>query len=144
MAERKKFGFRKFSKDEADYADGSKLFEDKAQDYFENEEKTEELVADAATKADENKNALGEAWDKIQLFFELVNAWRKKEYRDISKRSIFMVIATIIYFVSPIDLVPDFILALGLFDDAAVIAFTFKQLGDELEKFREWKEQKEE
>ncbi|WP_047982616.1 YkvA family protein [Ornithinibacillus contaminans] len=144
MAEKKKFSFRKFSKKEADYAEGSKLFEEKAQDYFENEEKTTELVEEAATKADANKHALGEAWDKIQLFFELVNAWRKKEYRDISKRSIIMVIATIIYFVSPIDLIPEFIVGLGLFDDAAVIAFTFKQLGDELEKFREWKVSEEE
>ncbi|MEH7356902.1 DUF1232 domain-containing protein, partial [Neobacillus drentensis] len=63
----------------------------------------------------------------------------KGEYREIPKGSIIMIIATIIYFVSPVDFIPDFIVGLGLFDDAAVIGFAIKQISSDLEKFKDWK-----
>jgi uncharacterized membrane protein YkvA (DUF1232 family) len=83
---------------------------------------------------------LHEVWDRLHLLFDLVTAWRKGEYRKIPKGSIVMVIATIIYFVSPIDLVPDFLVGLGILDDAAVIGFTLKQISSDLEKFKLWKD----
>jgi uncharacterized membrane protein YkvA (DUF1232 family) len=51
-----------------------------------------------------------------------------------------MIVATVIYFVSPIDLVPDFIIGLGIFDDVALIGFTAKQISTELERFKTWKD----
>ncbi|MDP4163640.1 MAG: DUF1232 domain-containing protein, partial [Bacillota bacterium] len=50
------------------------------------------------------------------------------------------VIGSVIYFVSPIDLVPDFIAGLGFLDDAAVIGFTLKKISGDLERYKEWKE----
>ncbi|MCQ6279873.1 DUF1232 domain-containing protein [Bacillus sp. EB600] len=43
------------------------------------------------------------------------------------------------YFVSPFDIVPDFILGIGLFDDAAVIGFAIKRVSVEVEEFKMWK-----
>ncbi|MEN2767375.1 YkvA family protein [Ornithinibacillus xuwenensis] len=140
MADKNRFRFWKKKQSEADYQEGAKLYEAKANEYYADNEKTEKLVRDAKAKSEKNKSALGDAWEKIQLLFELVGSWRKGEYRAIPKKSIIMIIATIIYFVSPVDLLPDFIVGLGLFDDAAVISFTFKQIANDLEKYRAWRD----
>jgi uncharacterized membrane protein YkvA (DUF1232 family) len=44
----------------------------------------------------------------------------------------------IIYFVSPIDLIPDFIPVAGYVNDAAVIAFVVRQVKIDLDKFTAW------
>lgn len=120
--------------------EGYKKFEKKAKEYVKRPEKTDVLIKDATKKADEKKGSLTEIWDNLQLLFELVSAWRKGEYRKIPTASIVTIIASIIYFVSPIDLMPDFLVGLGIVDDAAVIGFVLKQITADLEKFKIWKE----
>lgn len=120
--------------------EGYKKFESKAKEYMNKPEKTDVLLKDAGKKADQHKGALAEIWDNLQLLFDLVGAWRRGEYRQIPTRSILTIIASIIYFVSPIDLVPDFLIGLGIVDDAAVIGFVLKQISVDLESFRIWKE----
>lgn len=128
--------------DTKEYEQGYKKYESKAKEYMDDKEKAEGLLKDAITKADVKKGKLGEAWEKLQLLFEVFRAWIKGEYKEIPKGSIIMIIATIIYFVSPVDLVPDFIVGLGLIDDAAVIGFAIKQISKDLEKFKVWKNSK--
>ena len=120
--------------------EGYKKFEKKAKEYVKRPEKTDVLIKDATKKADDKKGSLTEIWDNLQLLFELVSAWRKGEYRKIPTASIVTILASIIYFVSPIDLMPDFLIGLGIVDDAAVIGFVLKQITADLEKFKIWKE----
>lgn len=122
------------------FEEGYKRFESKAKEYIKRPEKTDVLLKDAGKKADENKGVLAESWDNLQLLFELVGAWRRGEYRIIPTGSIVTIIAAIIYFVSPIDFIPDFLIGLGIVDDAAVIGFVLKQITNDLEKFSLWKE----
>lgn len=120
--------------------EGYKKFEKKAKEYVKRPEKTDVLLKDATKKADDKKGSLTEIWDNLQLLLELVSAWRNGEYRKIPTGSIVTIIASIIYFVSPIDLMPDFLIGLGIVDDAAVIGFVLKQITTDLEKFKIWKE----
>jgi uncharacterized membrane protein YkvA (DUF1232 family) len=117
-----------------------KKFDLKAKEYLDDPKKTDGLLMKAISKANDKKNTLSQVWEKLQLLFELVKAYSKGEYRKISTSSLLTVIGAIIYFVSPIDFVPDFIAGLGIIDDAAVIAFTFKQISTDLEKFKQWKD----
>lgn len=57
-----------------------------------------------------------------------------------NKFIIIVVLAGIIYFVSPIDIVPDFLVGLGFLDDAAILSFVIKQISDELYKYKGWKD----
>jgi uncharacterized membrane protein YkvA (DUF1232 family) len=120
--------------------EGYKKFESKAKEYIKKPEKTDILMKDASKKADDHKGSLAGIWDNLQLLFDLIGAWRRGEYRKIPTRSIVTIIASIIYFVSPIDLIPDFLIGLGIVDDAAVIGFVLKQITTDLERFRDWKE----
>jgi uncharacterized membrane protein YkvA (DUF1232 family) len=120
--------------------EGYKRFESKAKEYIKKPEQTDILLKDASKKADDHKGSLAGIWDNLQLLFDLIGAWRRGDYRKIPTRSIVTIIASIIYFVSPIDLIPDFIIGLGIVDDAAVIGFVLKQITADLDRFRDWKE----
>ncbi|MED4205466.1 YkvA family protein [Neobacillus mesonae] len=122
-----------------DYENGYKKYESKAKEYMHDKEKAENLLYKAINKANDRKGRLTEVWEKLQLLFEAFKAWIKGDYRELPTKSIITIIATIIYFVSPVDLIPDFIVGLGLFDDAAVIGFAIKQVVGDLEKFKDWK-----
>ncbi|MGG3563449.1 YkvA family protein [Neobacillus rhizosphaerae] len=115
------------------------VYNKEAQNYIDNPKKTLGLLNKAIQMANERKDSLGEARDKLQLFFDLIKAYSKGEYKDVSKGTIVSVIGAILYFVSPLDFVPDFIIGLGIIDDAAVIGFTLKKISKELEGFRKWK-----
>jgi uncharacterized membrane protein YkvA (DUF1232 family) len=123
-----------------EFEDGHQHFESTAKDYYEQPEKTEKLISKASKKAKGKKKALVEVWDRLHLLFDMVTAWRKGEYREIPKGSIIMILATIIYFVSPIDTVPDFLIGIGILDDAAVIGFTLRQIASDLDKYKIWQE----
>ncbi|WP_455675099.1 YkvA family protein [Pradoshia sp.] len=112
----------------------------KARSYLGNTEKSNELLDNADKKSAKNRRSLDDVWEPLQLLFGMFRSYAKKEYTEIPTRSILAIIAAILYFVTPIDVIPDFILGLGFADDAAVIAFTVKQIQDDLEKYKLWSE----
>ncbi|MBQ1663190.1 MAG: DUF1232 domain-containing protein, partial [Clostridia bacterium] len=62
-----------------------------------------------------------------------------KEYRDISKRSVAIVLFGALYTISPLDLIPDSFGLIGLVDDAAVLKMVNKLLDGEIDKYKEWR-----
>lgn len=117
---------------------GFKDAKEKAQKYIENKEKTQNLVDRAMQKANKNKGTLNKIWTELQALFRLVGAWVKGKYKDISWKSILICIAAIVYFVNPLDVLPDFIPFLGFLDDATVVGFVISSLKSEIEKFIAW------
>lgn len=117
----------------------SKKHREDAKGYMNNPKKTEGLLKKAILKARDNKGALGESWEKLQLFFDLVQAYSKGEYRNVAPATILTIIGAILYFISPLDVVPDFLVGLGILDDAAVISFTLKKLSVEINDYKKWK-----
>ena len=124
---------------ESDIDSVVKTHQDRAKGYFNNSKKTEGLLKRAIKKARNNKGTLGDAREKLQLFVDLVQAYSKGEYRNVAPSTILTIIGAIIYFVSPLDVVPDFLVGLGIVDDAAVISFTLKKLSVEINEFKKWK-----
>jgi uncharacterized membrane protein YkvA (DUF1232 family) len=116
-------------------------FSRKANEYAKDKKKTEKLLKDAIKKA-KKSGPLEEIWDKLQLLFGVVRDWIKGDYTKIPIGSIVMIVIALLYFVSPIDIVPDFLPG-GLVDDALVLGFVFKQINSDLESYREWLEERE-
>ena len=65
---------------------------------------------------------------------------RRGEYRAISPKALISIVAGLMYFLSPVDAIPDFIPMFGMFDDIAVLAWIMKTLDGELNAFRAWRE----
>lgn len=98
-----------------------------------------DLVANAQSKAGQNRGGkLAGVFDSISASFRLLKAYAAGEYRQISLESMALLVASIIYFVMPFDAVPDFIVALGLLDDAALLAWTFRSIAGDIEAFIGW------
>ena len=74
----------------------------------------------------------------MQTAVRLAGAWGRREYPGLSRGTIVLIVGGLLYFVSPIDAIVDVIPVLGLVDDAAVLAWVFRQVRWELEAFREW------
>lgn len=118
----------------------TKLEQD-AEVILQDEKRTDDLIQKTVKKITGNKEMMSDIKDKIQLLVEVIKAYRNGSYKIIPKRSILMIIATFIYFVNPFDLLPDFIFGLGFIDDVTVIGLTFKQIDNDLEKFKEWQKE---
>ncbi len=79
-------------------------------------------------------------WSDLPLLARLLKAWKRGSYRGLSVRTIVSLAAALLYIVSPIDLLPDFIPGIGLIDDAAVLALLLHSLAQDLAAFRVWEQ----
>jgi len=98
-----------------------------------------DIISKGIDKAKINKKAIQSVWDDLHLLIELVRAWVKGEYKHPSWTFIVSVVAAIIYFLNPFDIIPDVIFGIGYMDDIAVIRFVINAFAKEINKFREWK-----
>ncbi|GAA4352286.1 hypothetical protein GCM10023185_11790 [Hymenobacter saemangeumensis] len=118
-----------------------KKFLGKAEGYIRQPTRMKQLLTDAYHKASE-KNEVGtlahEAWETLQTLFRLIKASMSGEYTGVPGTTVAAAVAVLIYFLSPIDLIPDFIPVLGLLDDVALVAWFSTTLKSELDKFHEW------
>ena len=71
-------------------------------------------------------------------FIRLVRAYINGSYRQIPSRSLILGLATLLYLVMPIDIIPDFLPLIGLSDDLSVIAWFVTTFQSELTRFRNW------
>lgn len=83
----------------------------------------------------------GEKLADVPIMVSLVRSYVKKEYTDIPIGTIIAIISALIYFLSPIDLVPDSIPVLGYFDDAAVVAACWKLVDSDVTEYIKWREE---
>lgn len=84
-------------------------------------------------------NILSKYLDEVKMFFSLIKDYWNKDYREIPFYSIAAIVAALLYVLSPIDLIPDFIPVLGLVDDAAVVAICLKLVSLDVENYKKWK-----
>ncbi len=72
---------------------------------------------------------------------DLLTAYVDGKYRYVPKRMLVAMVAGILYVVSPINLIPDWIPVLGMLDDIAVFAMIMDMgVSAELKKFRTWQQ----
>lgn len=115
-------------------------FEKKAEKIITNADKTSKLINDAMEKVNKiSKGPVEEIWDNLLVFFDLMSDWLKGNYRNIPIGSIIMIVASIIYFLTPFDIIPDFIVGLGYIDDMSIISYTFRQIQTDIDKYQVWR-----
>jgi len=79
-----------------------------------------------------------EAKQTIVLLSGLVRDFVHGRYRDIAPDTIIAALAALLYFLLPLDAIPDFILALGMIDDFAILAWVARNFRGELDRYRDW------
>ncbi len=76
---------------------------------------------------------------QIKLAMSLIKDFKAGRYTDIPWRSLAMIAAAILYFINPMDLIPDILPVFGYGDDAMLFAAVFKSIQSDLEKYGDWK-----
>jgi len=128
----------KISGDNVEKSSSFKSAKSKASEYANDPDKLNDLLDKAQKKANSKKGPLSEVWDSLMACFRLLRAYATGKYRDIPWQSLILIIASVIYFVMPIDLIPDFILGFGYIDDAALLGWTLKSVKSDIDNFIEW------
>ena len=76
-----------------------------------------------------NRGPMVNVWDKVQVLWRFIRdpevAWAQKA----------TAVGSLVYLVSPLDAIPDFIPAGGLLDDVAVILFVVQMLAGSLKSY---------
>lgn len=71
----------------------------------------------------------------------LLNDYRNGEYKDVPWKVIAVLVAGLVYFVSPLDGVPDFFPLAGYLDDALVVKLALDLARSDWARYRQWQTQ---
>jgi len=76
--------------------------------------------------------------EKFFTLGRMSRAYALGRYRTISWKSMLVVLAAIIYFVNPLDLIPDLVPVAGLTDDFAILLWVYSSIEVEIDRFLVW------
>lgn len=112
---------------------------DEAEKAIKNRDKVEEILRKMEEKLAKVPVA-GEELAKLPVFASLVRSYVIGKYPDVPMGTILAALGAIIYYVNPFDLVPDALGAVGLADDAAVVAAAAALINSDIEDYLAWRE----
>jgi len=110
-----------------------------------NPDKISDLIGSVSEKLsdmDENKKKVSGFLEKVKTLLRMLRSYINGEYRQIPWRSLLMIIGSLIYFMMPIDLIPDFIPMTGFADDISIIFLVFSSISDDIAAFLEYEQSK--
>jgi len=123
--------------------------ESQAKENFEQSAKniTGDDVKDAASTGQEKIDKLSDNipkallnyWQDIKEMVGLLKDYFTGEYTEAPWKVITAIAASVLYFVSPMDLVPDLIPVLGFLDDAFVIGMCLSLCRSDMDDYRKFK-----
>lgn len=88
-----------------------------------------------------HKNGLHSVREHLQLMGDYIRDVASGKYKGYKKAHLTLIVAAVLYVVSPLDVIPDFLIMAGLIDDAAIIAWAFNEMSKELAQYKKAKEQ---
>ena len=110
-----------------------------AEEYVERPERIGSLL-DAATRKLRKGDTkfFNQFWQQLRAVLRLLRAWWKGDYRQLSRKTVITLLAAVIYFVMPIDAIPDWIVGVGFLDDAYVLGWAVNAVRKEVDEFLRW------
>lgn len=116
-------------------------YERRADRLVSSKERLKNLAMQAARKLSGTASTrIDRVRDQLILCIALVRCWMRGEYDGVSRQTIVAVTAALLYFVVPLDVIPDFLIGWGFIDDASVVAYVMNVLAAEMDAFRRWQE----
>ena len=90
-------------------------------------------------KIDKAYPALKSALKNVRVLYALFKDSVNEKYK-LPPASVAMIGGGLLYFILPVDLIPDFIPVIGYLDDLAVLTTIMNSLNTEIREYRIWKE----
>jgi len=86
-----------------------------------------------------NPNIFSKLFNQLTLAYEMIKDFKAKRYTDLPWRTITLITVAILYFINPLDVIPDILPVIGFGDDAIAFASIFRSVQGDLMKYCEWK-----
>ena len=118
--------------------DGGK---EKAAAFLEDGGKMDQLLEQVEAKLETVPKA-GAYLADVPRMIALLKDYIQKDYIEVPKKSLIMIVAALLYLVNPKDIIPDKYIGVGLIDDAAVIAACIALTKNDLAAYDAWKDAK--
>ena len=109
----------------------------KAKDILKNSQKLKDLLENAKIRLQEVPH-IGEKLSELPVIISMVYSYFKGEYKNLSKRTLIIMVGAIFYFVMPVDFVTDAVPIIGFVDDAAVLSFCYSLVSNDINKYKDW------
>lgn len=84
------------------------------------------------------RGPLADVADDVTTLTAMVKDYAAGDYREVPQKTIFAATAALLYILNPFDLIPDILPAMGLVDDAAVLAMVVKAIQADVHAYRSW------
>jgi uncharacterized membrane protein YkvA (DUF1232 family) len=98
-------------------------------------ESSDELLAKV-----KSSSLLSRQLAKIKFLVMMIKDYWNGEYREVPWGIIASIVVLLIYILSPIDLIPDFIPGAGYIDDVGLLGLVWKFISSDVEKYCQWRE----
>lgn len=95
-------------------------------------------VAEKLADKERKTNKFRQLFEIALTLVRLIRSYASGEYRAIPTSTIISGLAVLLYVLSPIDLIPDFIPVIGFLDDLSLVSWFVGKFHGEISKFREW------
>lgn len=86
-----------------------------------------------------SRQGLQKVKDHLILMRDYLSDIATGKYKEYDGKNLIIIVAAIIYVVTPIDFLPDFIPP-GWIDDVSIVAWAIKEASEELERYKNYKE----
>ncbi|MBQ3136993.1 MAG: DUF1232 domain-containing protein [Clostridia bacterium] len=120
-------------------------FSEKAKQIIDNPEKVSAVLEKAISLCDEigQVRFIGKYFKDISLVCSMINDYICKRYTKVPVATVITLLAAVLYFISPVDIIPDFLPLIGHLDDMVVFAFVQDAAKIDLKKYEKWKKEQE-
>lgn len=125
---------------------GNKFFErakEKATSIAGDKEKVEELLSASKEKLNQinfENSKISRLGSNLRTMIRMIQAYGNGTYRELPWKSLLAFVAGLVYFMMPVDLIPDFIPFTGFLDDFTIIMFISGAFQQDIEAFIDWEE----
>ncbi len=118
-------------------------FSEKAKAIIDNPEKVSAVLEKAISLCDSlgQLRIIGKHFRDASLICSMLNDYICKRYTQIPTATVITLLAAVLYFVSPIDIIPDFLPLVGHLDDMIVFGFVQDAARSDLKKYEKWKKE---
>lgn len=110
----------------------------KAKNYVSNPQKMKMLIAQLGNCF--SRKGLQNIKETLVLIRDYLRDVTTGRYKEYHTGKLILIVAAVIYVVSPLDFLPD-LLPGGLIDDVSIAVWVMKEVGEELEKYKNKKKE---
>jgi len=118
---------------------------EKASNILGDREKMNDLVASSKEKLQNinfEDSKISRMAVNLRVIARMIKAYANGRYRELPWKSMMAMVAGLVYFLMPIDLIPDFIPFTGFLDDFTVIMLISGAFRQDIEEFLLWEDRK--